>query len=140
MSKVLDTISATTTGGRNGHGESSDGKLNVQFSLAKALGGKGEGVTPEHLFAQGYSACFGSALQYVAGLKKINVGTDFSITAKVDLDQADDGNFQLVVELTAKAPAVADKAVLEELVKTAHTVCPYSRAIHGNVPVKLVVA
>ncbi len=58
MSKVLDTISATNVGGRNGKGTSSDGKLEIQFSLAKALGGKGEGATPEHLFALGYSACF----------------------------------------------------------------------------------
>jgi osmotically inducible protein OsmC len=136
---VLDSISATTTGGRDGHGESSDGKLNVKFSLAKALGGKGEGITPEHLFAQGYTACFGSALQFVAGQKKVHLPPDFSITAKVDLAKADDGNFQLVVELIAKAPGI-DKAQLEEFVKIAHTVCPYSRAIHGNVPVKLTVA
>ncbi len=138
MSKVIDTISATTTGGRNGHGESSDGKLKVQFSLAKALGGKGDGLTPEHLFAQGYTACFGSALQYVAGLKKIDIGTDFAITAKVDLLQGDDG-FSLAVELIAKVPNV-DKAVAEELVKTAHTVCPYSKATKGNIAVKLSVA
>jgi lipoyl-dependent peroxiredoxin len=136
---VLDSISATTTGGRDGHGESSDGKLNVKFSLAKSLGGKGEGITPEHLFAQGYTACFGSALQYVAGTKKVHLPADFSITAKVDLTKADDGNFQLAVELIAKAPGI-DKAQLEEFVKIAHTVCPYSRAIHGNVPVKLTVA
>jgi osmotically inducible protein OsmC len=136
---VLDSISATTTGGRDGQGESSDGKLKVKFSLAKALGGKGEGITPEHLFAQGYTACFGSALQYVAGQKKVHLPADFSITAKVDLAKADDGNFQLVVELIAKAPGI-DKAQLEEFVKIAHTVCPYSRAIHGNVPVKLTVA
>ncbi|MCE0523404.1 MAG: organic hydroperoxide resistance protein [Methylacidiphilales bacterium] len=137
--KVLDTISATTTGGRDGHGQTADGKLNVKFSLMKALGGKGDGITPEHLFAQGYSACFGSALQYVAGQKKIHLSPDFSITAKVEIGQTDEGNFQLEVELTAKAPGV-EKAQIEELVKTAHTVCPYSRAIKGNVPVKLSVA
>jgi Ohr subfamily peroxiredoxin len=137
--KVLDTISATTTGGRNGSGQSSDGKLNVKFSLAKNLGGKGDGLTPEHLFAQGYSACFGGALQFVAGQKKIKTSEELSITAKVDLCQTDDGKFQLAVELTAKDPSI-EKAQLEELVKIADTVCPYSRAIHGNVDVKLSVA
>src|ERR1700677_182492 len=126
--KILDSISATTTGGRDGHGKTADGKLDVKFSLMKALGGKGEGITPEHLFAQGYTACFGSALQYVAGLKKVHLPPDFSITAKVSIGQTDDNHFQLEVELTAKAPGV-DKAVLEELVATADTVCPYSRAI-----------
>jgi len=137
--KVLDTISATTVGGRDGHGKTSDGKLDVKFSLMKALGGKGEGVTPEHLFAQGYSACFGSALQYVAGQKKVHLPPDFSITAKVSIGQTDEGNFQLEAELVGKADGV-DKAVLEELMTTAHTVCPYSRGIKGNVPVKLSVA
>jgi Ohr subfamily peroxiredoxin len=137
--KILDTISATNIGGRDGKGRSSDGKLDIKFSLAKALGGKGEGATPEHLFALGYSACFASAMQYVAGQKKIHLPPDFSLTSKVDLTQTDEGNFQLQVELTAKAPGI-EKAQLEELVKIAHTVCPYSRAIQGNVEVKLSVA
>jgi Ohr subfamily peroxiredoxin len=137
--KVLDTISATNVGGRNGKGKSSDGKVEIQFSLAKALGGKGEGATPEHMFALGYSACFASALQYVAGLQKVHTSPDLSLTAKIDLCQTDDNKFQLAVELTVKDPSI-DKAKLEELVKVAHTVCPYSRAIHGNVDVKLSVA
>jgi len=139
MSKVLDTISATNVGGRNGKGKSSDGKVEIQFSLAKALGGKGEGATPEHMFALGYSACFASAMQYVAGQKKIQLPPDFSITTKVDLGQTEEGKFQLAVELTAKAPGI-EKAQLEELLNISHTVCPYSRAIHGNVDVKLSVA
>ena len=114
--KVLDTISATTTGGRDGHGESSDGKLNVKFSLMKALGGKGDGLSPEHLFAQGYSACFGSALQHVAGLKKIHLPADFSITATVRIGQTDEGKFQLEADLLGKAPGV-DSAVLQELME-----------------------
>src|SRR6202012_4724638 len=118
MSKQLDTISATTVGGRNGHGESSDGKLKVQFALAKNLGGNGNGLTPEHLFAQGYSACFGGALQFVAGQQKVKTGPDLSITAKVDLLQTDDGKFQLAVELTAKDQTIG-KAKVEELVKVA---------------------
>ncbi len=51
----------------------------------------------------------------------------------------DENKFQLQVELTAKAPGI-DKDVLEALLAEAHTVCPYSRAIHGNVDVKLVAA
>jgi Ohr subfamily peroxiredoxin len=137
--KVLDTISATTTGGRDGKGQTSDGKLDVKFSLMKALGGKGDGITPEHLFAQGYSACFGSALQYVAGLKKIHLPTDFSITATTRIGQTDDGHFQLETDLVGKADGI-DKAQLQELMETAHTVCPYSRATKGNMTVKLSVA
>jgi Ohr subfamily peroxiredoxin len=137
--KILSTISATTVGGRDGHGTSSDGKVNLQFALPKELGGAGkDGVTPEHLFALGYSACFGSALQYVAGLKKKRIEPDFSVTAVVSLGAKDGGGFALEAELKVKLPGV-NAAEAEALVAEAHTVCPYSNAIRGNVPVKLTV-
>ena len=135
--KVLSTISATTIGGRDGSGSSSDGKLNLEFALPKELGGKGkEGVTPEHLFSLGYSACFGSALQYVAGQKKVKLPDDFSVTADVSLCTNDAGGFALQVALKIDLPGI-DHAVPRKSSKVAHTVCPYSRGIKGNVPVKL---
>ena len=137
--KILSTISATTVGGRDGSGSSSDGKLNLEFALPKELGGKGkEGVTPEHLFALGYSACFGSALQFVAGQKKVTLPEDFSVTAEVSLCTKDGGGFALQVELKVDLPGL-NHAEAEEIVTVAHTVCPYSNAISGNVPVKLTV-
>jgi len=138
--KTLTTISATTVGGRDGHGQTSDGKVKADFALPKELGGRGkDGISPEHLFAQGYSACFGSALQYVAGQKKIHLSPDFSVTVTVDLLLTDAGGFALGAALTANLPGI-DKAEAEEMVKIAHTVCPYSNAIKGNVDVKLSVA
>src|SRR5476651_1014503 len=135
--KILSTSSATTVGGRDGTGSSEDGKLNLEFALPKELGGKGkEGITPEHLFAQGYSACFGSALQYVAGQKKIHLSPEFSVTVTVDLLMTDAGGFALGVALKANLPGI-EKAQAEEMVKIAHTVCPYSNSIKGNVDVKL---
>ena len=137
--KILSTISATTVGGRDGSGSSSDGKMNIEFALPKELGGKGkEGVTPEHLFALGYSACFGSALQYVSGQKKVKLPEDFSVTADVSLCTNDAGGFALQVELKVDLPGLKH-AEAEEIVAVAHTVCPYSNAIKGNVPVKLTV-
>jgi Ohr subfamily peroxiredoxin len=137
--KILTTISATTVGGRDGSGSSSDGKMNIEFALPKELGGAGkEGVTPEHLFALGYSACFGSALQYVAGQKKQRLSPEFSVTAQVDLCTNDAGGFALQVELKVDLPGI-EHSEAESLVVAAHTVCPYSNAIKGNVPVKLTV-
>ena len=66
---ILYTAEATTTGGgRNGgHGETSDGKVVVDFSMPQELGGPGgNGTNPEQLVALGYSACFGSAIQFVS--------------------------------------------------------------------------
>ena len=136
--KVLDTISATNIGGRNGKGTSSDGKVEIQFSLAKALGGKGEGATPEHLFALGYSACFGSALNGVSRLKGVQLPADFSVTVKVDLNVGDNHDYSLAAELQVKLPGI-EKEKAEELIKAADQMCPYSKAIRGNVPVKLTV-
>jgi hypothetical protein len=66
--KPLFTASATATGGRNGHTEASDGSVKADLSVPKAMGGPGKPgtATPEHLFAAGYAACFGGALDYVA--------------------------------------------------------------------------
>ena len=66
--KPLFTATATATGGRNGHTESSDGMVRADLSVPQAMGGPGRPgtATPEHLFAAGYAACFGGALDYVA--------------------------------------------------------------------------
>ena len=63
----LVTATATATGGRNGHTESSDGRVSADLSVPKEMGGLGRPntTTPEHLFAAGYAACFGGALDYV---------------------------------------------------------------------------
>jgi len=129
---ILSTISATTIGGRDGHGETSDGIIKADFKA------KGGGATPEHLFALGYSACFGSALSGVSRLKKITLPPDFSVTVKVDLNVGDNHDYSLIVELQAKFPGL-EKSVAEELIKAADAMCPYSKAIRGNVPVTLTV-
>src|SRR5437773_5277042 len=65
--KPLFTATATATGGRNGYTESSDGVVKANLSVPKEMGGPGKPgtATPEHLFAAGYAACFGGALDFV---------------------------------------------------------------------------
>lgn len=60
--KPLYTANVTSTGGRSGKSVSSDGLLNIELSLPKALGGKEDKTNPEQLFAAGYSACFIGAM------------------------------------------------------------------------------
>jgi osmotically inducible protein OsmC len=109
--KILTTITATTVGGRDGHGTTSDGNVDIQFALPKELGGAGrKGATPEHLFALGYSACFGSALQYLVGQKKKKLDPNFSVTAVVSLGARGDGGFALEVELKVKVPESVRKS------------------------------
>ena len=70
--KPLYTATATAVGGRNGHTETDDQIIRAELSVPKALGGPGRQGTaaPEHLFAAGYAACFGGALDFVAKQEK----------------------------------------------------------------------
>lgn len=136
--KPLYTAVATAEGGRTGHVRSSDGVVDLALSMPKALGGPGgNGTNPEQLFAAGYSACFESALRFIARAQKkvLDKGT---VTAHVTIGSVETGGFQLAVELHAAFPGHAREEI-EELVKAAHQVCPYSVATRGNIEVKLVV-
>lgn len=129
--KNLYTAHATATNGRDGKTETDDKRVSVKLSRP---GSSGEGSNPEQLFAMGYAACFGSAVQYVAQLQKLNTG-DVSVTADVGLNQDEDGFFLNVV-LNVSTPNL-DAATAQALVEKAHTVCPYSKATRGNIEVVL---
>ena len=126
---------ATTSGGRNGRAVLENGGLALAMALPKDLGGAGDGHNPEQLFAIGYSACFGQAILALA--KKHDVdGQAAKVTADVTLNT--DAGFSLAVELKVSVPG-ADKAKVQALMEEAHTICPYSKATKGNIPVKLTV-
>src|SRR3979490_2053790 len=128
--------SATTKGGRNGRAMLDNGALALAMAAPKEIGGAGDGHNPEQLFALGYSSCYGQAITVIA--KKYGLdGQAARVTCEVTLDQKD-GGFGLAVELKVSIPG-ADKDKLQQLVEEAHTVCPYSKATKGNIPVKLTV-
>jgi Ohr subfamily peroxiredoxin len=136
--KPLFTATATATGGRNGHTESDDHTVSADLSVPKAMGGPGRPgtATPEHLFAAGYAACFGGALDYVAAQKKRNA-KGAAITCSVTIGPRDAGGFGLMVKLHVK-DASLPQAELAALAQEAHeNICPYSHATRGNVPVEL---
>jgi organic hydroperoxide reductase OsmC/OhrA len=55
--RILYTAEATVTGGRRGHGATSDGVVEVDFTSPTELGGDGaRGTNPEQLFALGFGA------------------------------------------------------------------------------------
>lgn len=138
--KPLFTAVATATGGRNGHTEAQDHSVAVDLSVPKAMGGPGKPntATPEHLFACGYAACFGGALDYVATQKKRNA-KGASVTCSVSIGPRDGGGFGLAVKLLVKDSSIA-QAELAALAKEAHEkICPYSHATRNNVAVELAV-
>lgn len=135
---VLYTAEALATGeGRDGHGRTSDGKVDVALSIPKEMGGSGVGTNPEQLFAVGYAACFHSALRLVGRQQKADV-SDSAVGAKVILGSTDDGGFGLAVELEVTLPNV-DHDTAQKLTEAAHQVCPYSNATRGNIDVTLTV-
>jgi len=136
--KPLFTVAATATGGRNGHTQSSDGMVKADLSVPKEMGGPGKPgtSTPEHLFAAGYAACFGGALDYVAKQQKKDASHAI-VTCSVSIGPRDAGGFGLAVKLHVEDRSLP-QAELAALAKEAHEqICPYSHATRGNVNVTL---
>lgn len=137
--KPLFTATATATGGRNGHTEAQDHSIAAELSVPKAMGGPGKPytTTPEHLFACGYAACFGGALDYVALQRHMNA-KHAAVTCSVTIGPRDAGGFGLAVKLHVRDTTLA-QAQLEDIAREAHEmICPYSHATRGNVPVEIV--
>jgi osmotically inducible protein OsmC len=138
LQKVLYTAEAVVEGGRQGHGRTSDGRLEVDLSAPAEMGGDGgPGTNPEQLFAIGYAACFQSALMGVARGRDIDASQS-SITSTVGIGPTGHGGFGLVVSLDLHAPNLTG-TVAAELMARAHERCPYSVATRGNVEVTLTV-
>ncbi len=130
---VLYTARTHTTGGRDrGVARSSDGHLDVRLS---APGTGGPGTNPEQLFAAGWSACFEGAMAFVARERKLTLPADTAIDAEVELMNGE-GGFFLRARLDVSAPGL-DRDTVVSLVDAAHQVCPYSKAIQGNVEVTI---
>jgi osmotically inducible protein OsmC len=141
IDSALYTAQATATGGRAGTAKSNDGRLNVNLSTPKGLGGDdGAGTNPEQMFAAGYAACFIGALKAVAGKHKVSLPAEVSNTASVAIGPMTGkaGAFSVTVDMKVSIPGM-EKAKVEELVKAAHEVCPYSNATRGNLDVKFTV-
>lgn len=132
--KTLYTAKAHSTGGRNGHAQTSDGALKLDLASPGAPNAKPGTTNPEQLFACGYAACFGGALEFLAKKDGLDV-TGAAINSEVNLNQDDNGFFISVV-LNVSLPGM-DKAVAEKLVHATHQFCPYSKATRGNIDVTL---
>ncbi|MFO1412648.1 MAG: Ohr family peroxiredoxin [Burkholderiales bacterium] len=130
------TATATATGGRNGRTAADDGSVAVDLSVPKAMGGPGkpDTTTPEHLFAAGYAACFGGALDYVGRQHKKDA-TKGKVTCAVSIGPREKGGFGLSVKMRVEDRSLP-QAELAALVQEAHEkICPYSHATRNNVDV-----
>lgn len=129
MSEVLYTTKATATNGREGSAKTENGTIDTKIHPP---GAKGEGTTPEDLFAAGYAACFGQALKAMSAQHDIKPESA-SVEAEVTLNKGDEGFF-IAVKLNAVLGGISQEEA-ETLTNAAHQICPYSKATRDNISV-----
>jgi lipoyl-dependent peroxiredoxin len=138
--KPLVTAIAHSTGGRNGHSETTDKSVSINLSVRKEMGGPGlaNTTTPEHLFAAGYAACFGGALEFVASQHKKSVAGAV-VTCETAVGPREGGGFGIAVKMHVKVPTLPQAEAAALVQETHDKVCPYSHATRGNIDVHVVV-
>jgi Ohr subfamily peroxiredoxin len=131
MADPLYKTKAVSKGGRaGGKAALTEGGLWFHMEHSKPLGGSGEGVNPEQLFAIGWATCFNGAVLFIAKQKNIDAANAV-VTCEV-------GGLGLSTKLTLAVPGL-DRAKVQELLEAAHQMCPYSKATRNNIPVELAV-
>ncbi|PAB00796.1 Ohr family peroxiredoxin [Enterococcus canintestini] len=130
--KKMSTSTVINTGGREGESKSVTGSLDVLTT-----GVKKEGYTnPEELFAAGLAACFNGAMQFPLerdglGDKKREIRAEVSLLG----DLPDFTTLHLEVVLIGKIEGLRKEDTVKYMTET-ENICPYTKAIEGNVAVK----
>ncbi len=123
--KTLFTGRTHTTSGRDGASKSSDGLLDINLPQPHPAA--------ENLFAAAWSACYLGAIELAAAQRKIALPANKSVDTEIDLNRSSEGFF-LQARLNVSLPGI-DRAVAQEIADAAHAICPYSKAVHGNIEV-----
>jgi osmotically inducible protein OsmC len=125
--KLLFTGKTHNTNGRDGGGRSSDGHLDIKLPEPHPAA--------EQLFGAAWSACYMGAIELAAAQRKIKLPAGLAVDAEIDLNQAN-GAFFLRARLNVSVPGV-EREQAQALIDTAHTICPYSKAVHGSIDVTI---
>ena len=123
--KIVFTGRTHTTSGKDGATSSQDGTFEMKLPQPHPAA--------ENLFAAAWSACYLGALGLAAAQRKVKLPSEPSVDTAIDLNNAN-GAFFLRARLDVSVPGV-DRAVAQELIEAAHGICPYSKAVHGNIDV-----
>lgn len=138
--RSLLSVEATATGGRGGSIASSDGKFKGVLAFPRELGGDGNGISPEHLFAAGHAACFATPLHFAAKSLGVEIPMqEIRVTCRVTMQQESNGSYRLASDLMVDAPGLTNGRAEEVLAET-HTICMYSRALAGHADVSATLA
>lgn len=140
IDKVLFTGKTHTTVNRDPSAQRGDHGV-VDIKLSAPGGDDHEFIAAlphpiaEQLFAGAWSACYITAFGIAASLKKVTLPADYSVDIQVDVGQTGTAWF-LGAQFTIRVPGVA-KDVVEAIAHAAHQICPYSKAVQGNIEVAL---
>ena len=115
-----------------------DLKLSAPGGESRELTGTELHPRAEQLFSGAWSACYISAVEIAASMKKVTLPSDYSVDIQVSIGSVGNGHC-LGAQFTIRMPGLATK-VVEEIAHLAHQLCPYSKAVHGNIEVGLNVA
>jgi lipoyl-dependent peroxiredoxin len=129
--KVLFTGKTHVTAGHNGAAHSQDGTVDIKLPQPHPAA--------ENLFGAAWSACYLGAIELAAMQRKVKLPDDRAVDAEIDLNLAGSTNFFLRARLNVSLPGV-DREVGQQLIEAAHGICPYSKAIHGNIDVTTTLA
>jgi osmotically inducible protein OsmC len=121
--KLLMTGKTHNKGGRDGFALSSDGKLDIKLPQPHPAA--------EQLFGAAWSACYMGAIEVAATQRGIKLPAGAEVDAEIDLN-VDDGSYFLRARLNVSVPDI-DRDVARQLIHAAHEICPYSKAIRGNI-------
>lgn len=123
--KLLFAGKTHNTNGRDGGARSSDGHLDIKLREPHPAA--------EQLFGAAWSACYMGAIELAAAQRKVKLPAGLAVDAEIDLNQANSAFF-LRARLNVSMPGV-EREQAQALIDTAHTICPYSKAVHGNIDV-----
>jgi Ohr subfamily peroxiredoxin len=124
--KTFFTGTTHNVPGANGNTRSADGFLDLKLPQPHPAA--------ENLFGAAWSACYQGAIELVAAQKKIALPEDRFVDATIDLNR-DASGFFLAARLDVSLPGL-DRAVAEDVIHAAHEICPYSKAVNGNIAVE----
>ena len=89
-------------------------------------------TNPEQLFACAYGVCFLSALNLILQKERLP-NSDTKLDIYVHLNEGEKQHF-LSVDMDVYIPDV-EPAKAQKVLETAHSICPYSKAVRNNVEV-----
>ncbi|EOH83407.1 peroxiredoxin, Ohr subfamily [Enterococcus asini ATCC 700915] len=129
--KKMSLSTVVNKGGREGEAKSITGNLDLKTSMTKK-----DGYTnPEELFAAGLASCFNGAMSFP--LERDGHGDkERTIRAEVTLlgDLPDYTTLHLAVTLTGHIEGLAKEDTVKYMKET-EDICPYTKAVKGNIEV-----